>query len=52
MNTSVVVVLFRPDQGDIDNIQEMSKTIEGVVVDNSPEKNFEDDTIGYFHYFF
>ena len=52
MNTSVVVVLFRPDQGDIANIQEMSKTIEGVVVDNSPEKNFEDDTIGNFHYIF
>ena len=52
MNNSVVVVLFRPDQGDIANIQEMSKTIEGVVVDNSPEKNFEDDTIGNFHYIF
>lgn len=52
MNTSVVVVLFQPDQGDITNIQEMSKTFKGVVVDNSPEKNFDDNSIGNFHYIF
>ena len=46
----IIIVMFAPKSGDIENVKSIAKYYKGVIVDNSSTRNFDADNVGMMKY--
>ena len=47
-NIGIIIVMYNPSMKEIDNVKNIALYYKGVIVDNSPYRNFIKDKIGIF----
>lgn len=50
-NIGIIIVMYNPSMKEIDNVKNIALYYKGVIVDNSPYRNFIKDKIGYMTYY-
>lgn len=50
MKTALVIVLFHPTADDLRQLRRVSQRYEGVIVDNSETRSFDEEEVGLMHY--